>query len=311
MPNFKKIEVLGLSLLFSAGIFAGCGPKPEIQNKPAAAYAPKQLTVQFVPSQSAETLEAKAKPLEKLLSDKLGIPVKVSVSTNYNTIIEAMASKQVDVGFLPPTAYVLAHDKNAADVLLQAQRYGVNPDGTPTDQLVDNYKAMIIVKKSSPVNTLADLKGKKIAWQDVTSTAGYIYPAAEMKKAGVDPVKDVTGVIVKGHDKGVLAVLNGDTDAAAVFEDARNNVKKDFPNVFNDTKVIYRTQGIPNDTISVRSDMDQGWKDKIADAFIAIGKDPAGQKIVQDIYSHVGYVRSQDSNFNTVRDYQKAVSTSK
>ena len=50
--------------------------------------------MQFVPSQNADTLEAKAKPLEKLLSKKLDIPVKVSVSTNYNTIVEAMKSKK-------------------------------------------------------------------------------------------------------------------------------------------------------------------------------------------------------------------------
>ena len=74
-------------------------------------YKPKELTVQFMPSQNADTLEAKAKPLEKLLSKKLDIPVKVSVSTNYNTIVEAMKSKKVDVGFLPPTAYTLAHDQ--------------------------------------------------------------------------------------------------------------------------------------------------------------------------------------------------------
>src|SRR5690242_8249414 len=41
-------------------------------------YVPETLTVQFVPSQNADTLEAKAKPLEKLLGDRLGIPVKVS-----------------------------------------------------------------------------------------------------------------------------------------------------------------------------------------------------------------------------------------
>jgi ABC-type phosphate/phosphonate transport system substrate-binding protein len=34
-------------------------------------------------------------------------------------------SKKVDVGFLPPTAYTLAHDQKAADLLLQAQRFGV------------------------------------------------------------------------------------------------------------------------------------------------------------------------------------------
>ncbi len=67
-----------------------------------------------------------------MLSDKLGIPVKVSVSTNYNTIVEAMKSKKVDVGFLPPTAYTLAHDQKAADLLLKAERYDVNEDGSPS-----------------------------------------------------------------------------------------------------------------------------------------------------------------------------------
>ena len=41
-------------------------------DKTAEGYVPTELTVQFVPSQNADTLEAKAKPLEKLLGDKLG-----------------------------------------------------------------------------------------------------------------------------------------------------------------------------------------------------------------------------------------------
>ena len=46
----------------------------QIQNQ--VVIHPKELTVQFVPSQNADTLEAKAKPLEKLLSDKLGFRLK-------------------------------------------------------------------------------------------------------------------------------------------------------------------------------------------------------------------------------------------
>lgn len=166
-----------------------------------------------------ETLEAKAKPLEKLLSKELGIPVEVSVSTDYNTIIEAMDSKQVDVGFLPPNAYVLAHEQSGAKVLLQAQRYGIEqPGGKKTDELVDSYKSMIVVKKGSKIKELKDLKGKKIATQDVTSSAGYVWPAAEMKKAGVDIEKsDITTVQVKGHDQAILSVLNGDVDAKICF----------------------------------------------------------------------------------------------
>ncbi|MCD1259339.1 phosphate/phosphite/phosphonate ABC transporter substrate-binding protein [Paenibacillus athensensis] len=301
----NKLTAIGLTLILGAGLAAaGCAKKEAAEG----GYAPKELKVQFVPSQNAETLEAKAKPLENLLKDKLGIPVKVSVSTNYNTIVEAMASKQVDVGFLPPTAYVQAKEKGAAEVILQAQRFGINPaNGENTTDLVDFYRAMIVVKADSPLKELKDLKGKTIAWQDVTSSAGYVWPAAEMKKAGVDPDKDVKGITVKGHDKGIMSVLDGDTDAAAVFEDARNTVKKDVPDVFSKVRVLYYTQPIPNDTISVRADMSKEWIAKLQNAFIDIAKSEEGRKIVQDVYSHQGYVVSDDTKFDIVREYGKAV----
>ncbi|NMM54964.1 phosphate/phosphite/phosphonate ABC transporter substrate-binding protein [Paenibacillus aquistagni] len=273
-------------------------------------YEPESLTVQFIPSQNADTLEAKAKPLEKLLTERLGIAVKVSISTDYNTIIEAMASKKVDVGFLPPSAYVLAKEKGAAEVILQAQRYGVQDEtGEPTDEKVDFYKAMIIVKKDSDIQKVSDLKGKKIAYQNVTSSAGYVWPAGKLLEEGVDPLKDVTPITLKGHDQAVLAVLNGDVDAAAIFQDARNVVKKDYPDVFQETRVLSYTEKIPNDTIAVRSDMSKEWIEKLQQAFIDIGNDPDGHAIIKDIYTHEGYVKSEDSVFDIVREYGEKVKT--
>ncbi|MCD9024895.1 phosphate/phosphite/phosphonate ABC transporter substrate-binding protein [Cohnella silvisoli] len=330
LPKLRLVLIVSIVLL----IIAGCGNKnnnsdasvepstspestaseqsttsEEASSSPEeTGYVPTELTVQFVPSQNAETLEAKAKPLEKLLSDKLGIPVKVSVSTDYNTIIEAMQSKKVDVGFLPPNTYIQAKEMGAAEVILQAQRFGVNEkDGTPTTELVDSYKSMIIVKADSGIKTLADLKGKKIAWQSVTSSAGYVYPAVELKKAGIDPNTDVTSIEMKGHDKGVLAVLNGDADAAAVFQDARNIVKKDVPDIFDKVVPIHFTAPIPNDTISVRSDMSKEWIAKIQDAFISLGNNEDSHKIIFEIYSHEGYVKSDDSKFDSAREYAKAL----
>ncbi|WP_445488659.1 phosphate/phosphite/phosphonate ABC transporter substrate-binding protein [Niallia sp. 03133] len=305
----KKLAAFGITLSLAVGLLSGCGSSKDEKDSKADAYVPKELTVQFVPSSNAGTLEAKAKPLEGLLSKELGIPVKVSVSTNYNTIIEAMASKKVDVGFLPPTAYVLAKQKNAADVILQAQRKGINDDGTQKDQLVDFYNSIFIVKKDSNINSIADLKGKKIAFQDVTSSAGYVWPAAKLIENHIDPQKDVQGVNIKGHDQAVISLLNGDVDAAVVFQDARNIVKADYPKVFDDTKVIAKTEAIPNDTISVRSDMDKDWQKKLQDAFIKIGQSDEGHKIISEIYTHEGYVVSDDSKFDIVREYSKKVKT--
>ena len=317
MKNFKFLVVLVLSVVIFA---AACGNSSSLDNNKKSSdsgsdsgsssgdYKPKELTVQFVPSQNADKLEAKAKPLEKLLSDKLGIPVKVSVSTNYNTIVEAMKSKKVDVGFLPPTAYTLAHDQKAADLLLQAQRYGVNKDGSSNKKLVDDYKSEILVKKNSGIKSLKDLKGKKIALQDVTSTAGYTFPLATLKKeTGINATKDMKIVNVKGHDQAVISLLNGDVDAAAVFQDARTIVKKDQPNVFKDTKILKLTESIPNDTISVRPDMDKKFQEKLKKAFKDIAKSKKGHKIISEVYSHEGYSDTRDSNFDIVRKYEKDV----
>ncbi|MEJ7159063.1 phosphate/phosphite/phosphonate ABC transporter substrate-binding protein [Staphylococcus caprae] len=313
MKNLKFLVVLVLSVVIFA---AACGNSSSLDNNKKSSdsksssdgYKPKELTVQFVPSQNADKLEAKAKPLEKLLSDKLGIPVKVSVSTNYNTIVEAMKSKKVDVGFLPPTAYTLAHDQKAADLLLQAQRFGVNNDGSPNKKLVDDYKSEILVKKDSKIKSLKDLKGKKIALQDVTSTAGYTFPLATLKKeTGINATKDMKIVNVKGHDQAVISLLNGDVDAAAVFQDARTIVKKDQPNVFKDTKILKLTEPIPNDTISVRPDMDKTFQEKLKKAFKEIAKSKKGHKIISEVYSHEGYTDTKDSNFDIVRKYEKEV----
>lgn len=306
----RKWFTLLLPLVVVMVLSSGCANNESESGAASNSYVPEELHVQFVPSQNADTLEAKAKPLEELLGERLGIDVEVSVSTDYNTIIEAMDSKKVDVGFLPPTAYVLAKEKGAAEVILQAQRYGVDDEtGAPTDELVDFYKSMIIVKKDSDIQKLEDLKGRKMGYQNVTSSAGYVWPAGKMMEEGLDPLEDVEAITLKGHDQAVLAVLNGDVDAAAIFQDARNIVKNDYPTVFEDTRVLTYTEPIPNDTIAVRSDMDQAWIKKIQDAFIDIANDEEGRSIVREIYSHEGYTKSEDSVFDIVREYGEKVRT--
>lgn len=303
-----KLLVLGLAILVLPLTLLGCGKATSsTSSSSSAGYTPKKLTVEFVPSQNANTLEAKAKPLEGLLKKQLGIPVKVSVSTDYNTIVEAMGSKKVDVGFLPPDAYVLAHKQYHDKVLLQAERYGLKgANDQPTKELVDYYRSQILVRKDSGIKSIKDLKGKKIAVQDTTSTAGWIYPAVELMEHGVNVNKDgIKTVQVKGHDQGVLSVYNKNTDAAFVFQGARNIVKKDAPDILNKVVPIYTTAKIPNDTITVRGDMNAKWQKKIAAAFKAIAKTKQGHAIVSSVYGHENYADSKDSNFDIIRQYDK------
>lgn len=308
MKRFRRILVAVVVLLVAV-VATACSNK---SNSSKVGYTPKSLTIQFVPSQAATKLQARAKPLEKMLSKRLGIPVHVSMSTDYNTVVEAMKSKKVDVGFLPPDGYVLAHKQGAADLLLQAERYGVKqPGGKATNQLVKSYRAEILVKKGSKIKNWKDLKGKSISVQNPTSTAGYVFPVAELKQKGLDVTKDCKLVTVTGHDQAVLNVLNGDTDAAFVFEDARNIVKKDNPKIMSQVVPIYFTKPIPNDTISVIPSMSKSFRKKLAKAFIAVGKSKEGKKVIESVYSHEGYAYAKDSDFNVIRKYDKIVESTK
>ncbi|GFZ96511.1 hypothetical protein GCM10008018_48620 [Paenibacillus marchantiophytorum] len=277
----------------------------------SATFVPKALSIQFVPSQNAEILKGKAKPLEKMLGDLLGIPVKISVSSDYSEVVKAMADKKVDVSFLPPSQYVTAHDNQmGVDVLLQSLRYGVDAStGRSTQKLVDFYQAMFVVRADSPIQSVEDLRGKTIGWQGVTSAAGYVHPGLLMKKNGVDLREDVKGVQYQGHDKAIRGLLNGEVEVAAVFQDVRTAMLKDHPDLFHDTRILAFTDKIPNDTISVRSDMNPEWRKKIQDAFITVANDPDGKKIVHDVFAHEGYVTSYDKKFEVVREVYRLLYT--
>lgn len=278
----------------------------------SANYTPKSLKIQFVPSQAATKLQARAKPLEKMLSKRLGIPVHVGMSTDYNAAVEAMKSKKVDVGFLPPNGYVLGHRQGAADLLLQAQRYGVKqPGGRQTKKLVKSYRSEILVKKGSKIKSWRDLKGKSISVQNPTSSSGYIFPIVELKEKGLNVIKDCKLVTVTGHDQAVLNVLNGDTQAAFVWEDARTTVLKDNPKIMQEVVPIYFTKPIPNDTISVIPNMSKPFRRKLAKAFIAVGKSKAGKKVIESVYGHEGYAYAKDSDFNIVRKYDNVIEAAK
>jgi phosphonate transport system substrate-binding protein len=294
MKRLKKISVVLGAALLAAGILTGCGSKKAAQDD--------TLTVQFVPTNNDGSMEAKAKPFAEYLSTKLNRKVNVTLATDYSTIVEAMASGKVDVGIMPPTAYVQARNQNAAKALLSSQLGGYDREtGLPVDEMRSSFKGEILVKADSGINSLADLKGKKIATLSPSSASGYVYPVVELAKAGIDVTKDVTLTTVNDIPSEMTAVLNGQQDACFVFEGARNVFGSSFKDndVMKDLKVLYLTEAdIPNDAIAVQPDMDQDLQDQVKAAFLAMPEDEAGSEAMA-LWGHKGYEEAKESNYDT------------
>ncbi|MBE3595901.1 MAG: phosphate/phosphite/phosphonate ABC transporter substrate-binding protein [Hydrogenibacillus sp.] len=256
----------------------------------AEPYPKKEIVVGLIPSQEAQSLQDKAKPLAGMLSKYLGITVKTYVGTDYTATIEAIGAKQVDVGMFGPQSYVLAHDKGYADVLLASIRNGSK-----------TYRSQIVVANDSPIRSIKDLKGKKIAFVDPASTSGYVYPVAMLKEAGLDTDKDVKLIEAGGHDKTILALLRGDVDAAFSFDDARTVVEKSDPDVMKKTRILAKSDPIPNDVMSVRSDLSNYWRAKIKEAFKLVSLTDEGKKELKAIYNIDGFADASDSEYDVVR----------
>lgn len=271
----------------------------------------EELVVQFVPTRTEDDMQAQAQPLADLLSEQLDRPVEVTIATDYATIVEAMASGQVDVGIMPPASYVLAHDQGAADAVLSAEIPAMDPDtADPLDELVPGFRGEILVGADSGIDGLEDLKGKTIAAQSAASASGYIFPVVEMADAGIDIHNDVTITTVQGIDSAILAVLNGDADAAFSFEGGRTIMKGEFPDITDLASVAYLTEAlIPNDAIAVSTQLSDDDKQAVTDAFLAIAEDPEGHETISSLYSHQGYVPADPAAYDVVRDYTERASS--
>lgn len=312
----RMFAVLSLVLILSM-VLAACGgatPKPtepppyvaqptappeptEPPPPPSIGTAENPLKMVFVPSGDTQQILAGAEELDALILEETGLVTESSVATSYAAVIEGMGAGNIDIGWLAPLSYVLAHDKYDVEVLLITQRYGKF-----------TYKGQINVRADSGIETLEDLKGKKFAFTDPVSTSGYLYPYALFKANGINPETDFAeAVFVGSHTTGVLAVYNGQVDASASYDDARGTLADSFPDIKDVVKVIAYTDEIPNDTVSVRKDLPEDIKQKLADGLVAISETDKGKEVLNTIYEIGGLTYGEDYLFDPIREVATAL----
>ena len=156
---------------------------------------------------------------------------------------------------------------------------------------------------------------------DPASTSGYLFPVAGLKKAGYDPQTFFGQTVFAGsHNNVVLAVYQGRADAGAVFEDARATVQKSLPDVMQKVKVVWKSDPIPNDTVSVRKGLPEDVKAKVTNALLRFSQTPAGLDALKSLYeiealadyhllvtTYKIRTASLDAFFDPVRDVQRYV----
>ncbi|MDR7521962.1 MAG: phosphate/phosphite/phosphonate ABC transporter substrate-binding protein [Armatimonadota bacterium] len=242
------------------------------------------LVLAFTPSSDAQKVLETGSTLARMLEVATGYRVRAQVPTSYAATIEALCAARVDAAFLHPFAYVLARQRCGADVRLVNVRFDI-----------PFYKSQILYRSGLPVRGLADLRGRRFAFVDPVSASGYLFPAALLKRHGIDPDRFFSQVLFAGgHDKVVLAIYSGAADAGATFgdefgNDARDRVVRTYPDVKEVVRVLLYTDPIPNDTVSFRRDLPEEVKARTAGALIRIARTAPGRETLDSLYRIHGF----------------------
>ncbi len=251
---------------------------------PGWAAAQTSLVLGFTPSSDAQRVLETGSTLARMLEVATGYRIRAEVPTSYAATIEAMCAGRVDVAFLHPFAYVLGKQRCGTDVRLVTVRFNV-----------PFYKSQILYRADLPVKSLADLRGRKFAFVDPSSASGYLFPAALLKRNGIDPDRYFSQVIFAGgHDKVVLGIYTGSVDAGATFgdefgNDARDRVIRTYPDVKDRVRVLMYTDPIPGDTVSLRRDLPEEVKVRTAKALLRIAQTAPGRETLDTLYRIHGF----------------------
>lgn len=291
-------------------------PEPTPTEAPAPTEPPSigttdnPIFMALAPSATSQELIASGEDIAKQLSEATGLTIKTTVPTSYAALVEAMGSGNAHIGWLPPFAYVIAHEKGYADVALSTLRFGSDHYGA---QFIANVSSGFTSYFDGTANTadaktaLAQLDGKKPCWTDPLSSSGYVIPSGILVDAGV---KVLPAAFVQGHPTVVRALYAGGIcDFGATYIDARtsSSLQKDLPDVMDKVVVLWQTDPvIPNDNVSYASNLPDDLRAKITEALLQMAETEAGKTALQSVYQIEGLKEVDDTFYDEFRVYLEA-----
>ena len=260
---------------------------------PGAAVAADGLHLVLTPSQKPTDLLATGDEFAKAITKLSGIPVRVTVASDYAAVIEALRNRTADLAFVHPVGYVLASREAKATIVVRNLWHGKS-----------SFTSRIYVRKESGLKSLEDLRGKTMAFIDPASSSGYTYPMVLLIQRGLvkdrDPKTFFREVLFAGaHDAGMRALLNGHVDALASFDMAREQYLTDPA---DRERIIYiaETPEIPEAGIAARAGLDPPVFAKVREALLQI-RAPAYAALLRRLYEIDGFAPADDRDYDPVR----------
>lgn len=234
---------------------------------------------------------------------------EVVLAENEQELIALMLAGKID--WVTETAFsAIALETEAdAQILLRKWKNGVA-----------EYHSVIFTRKRSKLDSIDDLMGKKIAFEEPSSTSGFHVPYRMLTSNGlklellpsndVDPSADSVGYIFSGDEsKSALLVRKNVVAAAAINNTDWDNPVKMPPVFRNRMKILHRSASIPRALEVVRGDMDSAIVDRLESVLMGLVDDPSAAGLLESYEGTTRFDRIDqelEASLNAVRQLLSA-----
>jgi len=277
------LVVLNVGLLLYAG-FITPSAAAEFNEKPGMVSGKTTLVIGKVsanPKKHYRQLKAMADYAVKHMKDLGIVQAKVLMAKDNRQMIHYL--KQGKVDWVTETLFsaFIFQDETDAEILLKRWKKDV-PD----------YYTVFFARKDSGIDSLPDLKGKTIAFEDPGSTTAYFEAASALMTAGLKltwvesqeekPPSDRVGYLFSRQEINTSVwVYQGLVDAGA-FSNLDWNKDDHLPKAFKkDLKIFYRNDPIPRAFELTRKDLDPRLKLRLKEVLLNAHMDPKARSALR------------------------------
>ncbi len=234
-------------------------------------------------------------PMAQYLQDKLsahGITdVQITVLPSSDAMAEALRDGSVDLYFDSPLVAAKVARASESEPFLRRWKRGIG-----------SYHSVIIVPTGSDIRTVADLAGKRIAFQEPDSTSGFMLPAGllrredmtlrELPSRATPPGGNEVGYIFTKDDKNTLAWLyKGWVDAAATDPQNYEKLARAKP---GSVRIIARSIDVPRQVVIRRNGLEEELADHIGSILVAMDQTESGRSTLKQFNKTTRFDRFPD-----------------
>jgi phosphonate transport system substrate-binding protein len=240
-------------------------------------------------------------PLFNSLAEQVNLPADVTVADDWIGISEALRSRTLDVAWLGPWGYVLAHHQDPSLQAIATVEYKDKP----------TYFSVLMARADAPFDTLDEAIAQsqqgpklKLSLADVGSTSGWLIPQAEFKRRSLDPETVFDYSEGASHAAQAISVLSGQTDIASDYDRNLDVLANEGRIDKSQLKIIWQSDPLPNDPIVVRGDFPEDIKTQLQAALINLTPEQATTLLPKN---YTGFVASDGSNYAPIEAAGKSV----